>query len=98
MTKIREDDVKEAIVLAKEEVDVKGDGVVTERAAEAVAVLAAGTAADLVEEIEAGVTAGVAAGVVVGVAAGVAAQVTVDNIESLWTEILVLKQSIIRKW
>ena len=86
MTEIREDDVKEARVLTTKEVDVKGDGVVTESAAVAVAVLAAGTAADLVEEIDAGVTA------------GVVAQVTVDNIESLWTEILVLKQSIIRKW
>ena len=98
MTEIREDDVKEATVLTTEEVDAKGDGVVTESAAEAATVFAAGTAADLVEEIEAGVTAGVAAGAVAGVAAGVVAQVTVDNIESLWTEILVLKQSIIRKW
>ena len=98
MTEIREDDVKEARVLTTDEVDAKGDGVVTESAAEAVAVLAAGTAADLVEEIEAGVTAGVAAGVVAGVAAGVVARVTVDNIESLWTEITVIKQSIIRKW
>ena len=98
MTEIREDDVKEARVLTTKEVDVKGDGVVTESAAVAVAVLAAGTAADLVKEIEAGVTAEVAAGVVAGVAAGVVAQVTVDNIESLWTEIFVPKQSIIRKW
>ena len=96
MTEIREDDVKEARVLTTEEVDAKGDGVVTESAAEAATVFAAGTAADLAEEIE--VTAGVAAGVVAGVAAGVVARVTVDNIESLWTEIPVLKQSIIRKW
>ena len=96
MTEIREDDVKEARVLTTEEVDAKGDGVVTESAAEAATAFAAGTAADLAEEME--VTAGVAAGVVAGVAAGVVAQVTVDNIESLCMEILFIKQSIIRKW